>query len=259
MPSNGTVRLLRRRASEIAPAAPNSDPVRTLLPVSTSPVSLDSILLALQLGPSAVRVLPAQRPIDLFSSVATSGLGDHIVLLDLRDIRPTVAYRMVSRVRANGWNGILLIVVAERDLGLVLTAKRFGASDFVLPTMSAAELSVRISAASSTVPPLVPLQLSAAVGQVALDWRSHELVSGPLRAQLTLRELQLMDILISRKGVTTPTGELARLAWGKSSGATRALAASYVCSLRKKLAAFGGDFGVKTVRGVGYRFELVTH
>ena len=35
-----------------------------------------------------------------------------------------------------------------------------------------------------------------------------------------------------------------------------ALIAAYVCSLRKKLAWFGGRFGIQTVRAVGYRFVM---
>jgi DNA-binding response OmpR family regulator len=180
-----------------------------------------------------------------------------VILLDLRDLRPSVAYRLVARIRSGGWNGCLVIAVGEHELGLIPTAKRFGASDFVLPSMSPAELAVRLFAVDAQAGAVSLDASESTKGDVALEWRTHELVSGSMRAQLTLRELQLLEVLLARKGMTTTTAELAQLAWGKTSKAGRTLAATYVCSLRKKLAWFGGRFGVRTIRGVGYRFELV--
>jgi DNA-binding response OmpR family regulator len=61
---------------------------------------------------------------------------------------------------------------------------------------------------------------------------------------------------MSRPGEIITARDLARLAWGKSKGRGSGLAATFICSLRKKLAWFGGRFGIQTVRGVGYRFVV---
>ena len=73
---------------------------------------------------------------------------------------------------------------------------------------------------------------------------------------LTLREMQLLSLFMERRREVLTAQALARHAWGKGRKQGGALAAAYVCSLRKKLAWFGGRFGIQTVRGVGYRFIL---
>jgi DNA-binding response OmpR family regulator len=89
-----------------------------------------------------------------------------------------------------------------------------------------------------------------------LHWRTHQVSFEGTTIALTLRELQVLAALMEQGPEIVTADDLAKLAWGKQRKQSGGLAAAYVCSLRKKLAWFGGRFGIQTVRGVGYRFVV---
>jgi DNA-binding response OmpR family regulator len=91
---------------------------------------------------------------------------------------------------------------------------------------------------------------------IELHWRTHQVSFEGTTIAVTLRELQVLAALLERGPDIVTADDLATLAWGKQRKQSGGLAAAYVCSLRKKLAWFGGRFGIQTVRGVGYRFVV---
>jgi DNA-binding response OmpR family regulator len=183
--------------------------------------------------------------------------GADVVMLDGRDSRPTLVYRAIVRLRNAGWSRGIVLVIRPEDLDIVAIASSIGATDFVISTASREELEARLRRAASR--PANPAIAAApqSAGGIQLIWPAHQVSFEGTTISLTLRELQLLSVLMDRgQTVTTPV-DLARLAWGgKHRKAGGGLAAAYVCSLRKKLAWFGGRFGIQTVRGVGYRFII---
>ena len=183
--------------------------------------------------------------------------GADVLLLDARETRPTLVYRAIVRLRSLGWKRGIVLLVQVDELGLVPVATSLGASDFILSTATPDEMAVRLRHAAA--PPSEPLRHIRAAepgAGIQLHWKTHEVSFEGTSIALTLRELQLLSVLMERGKTATTSEDLGRLAWGKSRRSTGGLAAAYVCSLRKKLAWFGGRFGIQTVRGVGYRFVV---
>lgn len=175
-----------------------------------------------------------------------------VLLLDARRTRPAVVYRAIVKIRAAGWAHGVVLMLEPADLAVVPVSMAVGATDFILSTAGRAEIEARLRREPARSNAGVPIAPEAA--GIQLHWRSHQVSFEGTTISLTLRELQLLDVLLqSGRDVLTPP-DLARLAWGASKEAAGALATTYVCSLRKKLAWFGGRFGIQTVRGVGYRF-----
>lgn len=231
-----------------------------VLPVSASPLTLDALLTSLRGTPSSLRILPTLSQKDSrYIASQNEGEKPDVILLDLRGVRPSVAYRHLVRIRSHGRRTGVVLAIDERDLSLIPMARQLGVADFVLPTMSRQELIVRLAAGA---PDGSEVQASGRrierPGEVEVNWRTHEVISGGSSVKLTLRELQLFEVLMSRSGLATHGAELARMAWGKSDFRRSALAATQICSLRKKLACFGDEFGIRTVRGAGYCFELLS-
>lgn len=176
------------------------------------------------------------------------------IVLDGRFARPSAVYRAVVRIRSLGWSGIIVLVIDPDAIGITAVAASLGVDDFVVSTASTEELMARLRRRGGIRTHHGSANGAAVPAGIELHWRTHHVSCGGTRIPVTLRQMQLLDVLMARPGEIVTAGDLARLAWGKSRGRGGGLAATFVCSLRKKLAWFGGSFGIQTVRGVGYRF-----
>ena len=234
---------------------------RTLARITVVPVIMSRGLSGL---PSEVEQLIANSSfLRGAPAIDAAGLGKRtlaeseaeVLLLDARHSRPSVVYRTIVRVRNAGWDRGIVLLVDGDGLSMVPVASSIGASDFVLSTASAEEVEARLRRAAGPAEESRPGAAADQTG-IQLHWRTHEVSFEGTVISLTLREMQLLWVLMDRKGAIVTAEALAREAWGKRRDSGSALIAAYVCSLRKKLAWFGGRFGIQTVRAVGYRFVM---
>jgi DNA-binding response OmpR family regulator len=178
-----------------------------------------------------------------------------VVLLDARGSRPTLAYRAIVRLRNAGWERGIVMLIDRDGIGLVPVASSVGATDFVIAGATGDEIEARLRRAAGRQPSERPRAADDASG-IQVHWRTHRVSFEGTSIVLTHGELQLLSVFMDRAGEVLTAKDLARQAWGKARKPGGALTATFVCSLRKKLAWFGGRFGIQTVRGVGYRFIL---
>jgi DNA-binding response OmpR family regulator len=176
-----------------------------------------------------------------------------VLAIDARRSRISVVCRAIVRLRKTVSSGVLVVVEAE-DLSHF--ARRLPAVEFLAASASPIEIRARVlRAARHALAPLPSSYNERTQRRVGLHWRTHEVSLGNRRVGLTLRELQLFEaMLITFPRIVSPE-ELASRAWGLDNNSGRGRAAGRVCSLRKKLAWFGADVGIRTVRGTGYALE----
>lgn len=94
-------------------------------------------------------------------------------------------------------------------------------------------------------------------GAIVLSPSRHEVSAGGQPVTLTLKEFELLRVLMANEGLVLTRAQLLEKVWGVTfAGETRTVDA-HVKTLRQKLAAAcpGADESVGTVRGVGYRFR----
>jgi DNA-binding response OmpR family regulator len=180
-----------------------------------------------------------------------------VVLLDCHTVRGAVMCRAVARVRLAGWRGPIFVIVGDQSLAKVPVAMTLGAAEFGLPTTSAAEIEVRLSRLVGSRDESVTTIPLPSGSLLAIHWRRHVVICDGIRVSLSLRELQLFGAMAENVGRTLTASDILRLAWGRGSESDSA-AAVYVSALRRKLAWFGNRFGIRTIRGLGYRFEIST-
>jgi len=161
----------------------------------------------------------------------------------LRDIRSS-SRTPVIMVTARGEE-------LERVLGLEL-----GADDYVTKPFSAAELAARVRAVLRRADAPAPAAEDVLeAGEIRMELAKHEVTCAGEAVDLTVKEFEVLRMLLEHAGRVVRREELIREVWDTSwFGSTKTLDV-HVSALRKKL---GDDPTeprfIHTVRGVGFRF-----
>jgi DNA-binding response OmpR family regulator len=140
----------------------------------------------------------------------------------------------------------------DRVLGLEL-----GADDYVTKPFSAAELVARLravlrrsepAAAAATAPILE-------VGDVSMNLETHRVTRGGEEVELTVKEFELLRVLLEHAGKVVRRQTLVGEVWDPSWFGSTKTVDVHVSALRRKLGDDSSDPRyVHTVRGVGFRF-----
>lgn len=92
-----------------------------------------------------------------------------------------------------------------------------------------------------------------ALGEIEIDVKKHEVCTAGQTVNLTLKEYELLKLLMCNPDVVLTRDQLLEDIWGYDfDGETRTVDV-HVRTLRQKLGSFGGQ--IETVRGVGYRMR----
>jgi two-component system alkaline phosphatase synthesis response regulator PhoP len=127
-----------------------------------------------------------------------------------------------------------------------------GADDYISKPFGTMELISRIKALLRRVskPAQIP-DNSISVGNLTINQDKHEVIADGKKVPLTLKEYDLLCLLIKKKGRVYTRDELLSLIWGYDfSGESRTVDV-HIRTLRSKLGSCGEL--IETVRGVGYR------
>ncbi len=94
------------------------------------------------------------------------------------------------------------------------------------------------------------------IGSLLLDWERHEVLVNGVRVDLTLKEFELLSMLVRNRGRVLTRDLLLESVWGyEYTGDTRTVDV-HIRRLRQKLGDDREDAGyIETVRGVGYRLR----
>ncbi|CAN5132017.1 response regulator transcription factor [soil metagenome] len=177
-----------------------------------------------------------------------------VVLLD--QMLPDGDGRDVLReLRSSSTVPVIMLTARGEEIDRVLGLE-LGADDYVTKPFSVAELVARLRAVlrRATVP--VPERdARLEVGDVSLSRETRMVSRSGEGIQLTVKEFDLLAVLLENAGRVVRRGDLMREVWDTSwLGSTKTLDV-HVSSLRQKL---GDDPGhpryIHTVRGVGFRF-----
>lgn len=149
---------------------------------------------------------------------------------------------------------------------LILTAKSsetdkvagldLGADDYITKPFGVLELMARVRAALRRSPGAGGSMPVCEARGLLLDSARREVTLNGETVDLTLKEFELLRLLMSNADRVMTRDEILDGVWGYGySGETRTLD-MHVRSLRQKLGDDAGDGGfIKTVRGVGYQFN----
>jgi len=167
-------------------------------------------------------------------------------------------FEVCRRIRAKGPVPIIMLTArgeeSDRIMGLDL-----GADDYISKPFSPRELVARVKSvlrrAALTGVSSQPVITTLVAGELELRPRSREVLRGNEILGVTAREFELLQFLMSNPGVVFSREQLLEEVWGFVSGDTSTVTV-HVRRLREKIEPDPAmPTWIKTVWGIGYRFD----
>ena len=185
-----------------------------------------------------------------------SALGERkpdLVLLDIM-LPEEDGLQVLKRLRADPATHrlpVLMLTAKGTEYDKVLGLDQ-GADDYIAKPFGMMELMARIRAAlrhAGQSQPSGAYQL----GELYVDPAQHVVRVGGREVALTLKEFQLLTLLLERRGTVFTRDQLLNTIWGyEFDGASRTVDV-HIRTLRQKLGEAGGC--IETVRGIGYKIS----
>lgn len=178
-----------------------------------------------------------------------------LIILDV--MLPTMnGFEVLRELRRRGNTGGVIMLTAkgleeDKVLGLDL-----GADDYVQKPFGLSELIARVNAVLRRRAALKPSLV--AFGDVVVDRRARSVTRAGDVVALSPREMSLLLFFVDHPGRAHSRDQLLEGAWGLDYEGTERTVDNFVVSLRKKLELNPDEPAhFVTVRGIGYRFDLV--
>ena len=182
---------------------------------------------------------------------ALTGQYDAIVL----DVMlPKVdGFEVARRLRCAHVSTPILMLTARDEIPDKIAGLDHGADDYMTKPFAPEELLARVRALSRRQGEVALEELS--FHDLVLELSTHDLRRGEKSVRLSLKEFEVLKILLSNpKSVVTKETLISKV-WGMESDAEDNNVEAYISFLRKKLAYLGAGVSINTLRKVGYRLE----
>jgi DNA-binding response OmpR family regulator len=163
-----------------------------------------------------------------------------------------------QRLRAEKYTLPILMLTARDRMEDKITGLDAGADDYLVKPFGMEELLARLRALQRRVPTFQPDRLQ--LGNLRLDYGNNAIViTNPVgneqSVSLTAKEFQLLEYLMQHPDRTLTHDQIRNRIWSLDSESASNIVAAQIRLLRKKLAEFGCENAIETVRGFGYRLN----
>ena len=181
----------------------------------------------------------------------------NLILLDLM-IPGKDGYDVCKDIRSNSEirnTPIIMLTAKSEELDKILGLE-LGADDYITKPFSVRELLARVKAVLRRFSISEPENNILFFGNLTADFDKREILVNDKKLDLTLKEFELLEILIRNKGKILTRDTLLDKIWGyEYIGETRTVDV-HIRYLRKKIELDDKNPKlIETIRGVGYRFN----
>jgi two-component system alkaline phosphatase synthesis response regulator PhoP len=184
------------------------------------------------------------------------GEDPHLVVLDLM-LPGMSGLEVARRIRAQRTTPILMLTArgGEDDM---LQGFEAGADDYLVKPFSPKVLVARVKAVLSRSGARIEGEAGGllSLGGISIDPKAREVRVEGREVELTSTEFELLRVLFEHPGWVYTREELLEAVWGYTYLGDSRLVDVHVANLRKKIGDDPSDpHFVRTVRGVGYKFQ----
>ena len=163
----------------------------------------------------------------------------------------------IKRDKETSKTSIIMLTTKSEELDKILGLE-LGADDYITKPFSIRELLARVKAVLRRSNSDEISEEIYELGRLKVDFERHEVLISNEKVELTLKEFELLEILIKNKGKILRRETLPDKVWGyEYIGETRTVDV-HIRYLRKKIEDDDKNPKfIETIRGVGYRFNPV--
>lgn len=182
-------------------------------------------------------------------NLALSGLYD-LIILDIM-LPKQDGLSVLQQLRHRGNTSPVILLTAKGTIEDKVQGLDTGADDYLTKPFQTEELLARLRALSRRNEQLSPNHILN-YGDITLNYNTLDLTSDNHQFHLTLKESQLLELLIRNKGIAISSNTIIEKLWGWDSDADDSHVQVQIAFLRKKLSLLSQTVRIKTIRGVGY-------
>jgi len=185
-----------------------------------------------------------------------AGLEADIDLILLDIMLPKInGYEICRRIRSEGLDTPIIMLTAKGQESDILLGLNLGADDYVTKPFSVKELLARANAFLRRRRTSTPEEYR--FGDCLFDIPANRLTRGGAEIPLTPKESGLLKFLVANIGRALTRDEILRRVWGYDVFVTTRSIDRCVNTLRKKIEPDPArPTFIKTIREIGYRFEI---
>ena len=177
-----------------------------------------------------------------------------MILLDIM-LPKMNGIEVLKALRQAGLTIPILMLTAKGEIGDRVTGLDSGADDYLPKPFATEELLARIRALFRRKGD-IQTSIEMAIGDITLNPSTLILAKDSHAIKLTLKESELLEYLILRKGLIASKELIIDKLWGYDSEAEHNNVEVYISFLRKKLSFLKSNVSITTTRGVGYALEV---
>ncbi|MCM3340288.1 response regulator transcription factor [Paenibacillus sp. MER TA 81-3] len=178
-----------------------------------------------------------------------SGIYD-IIILDIM-LPKMDGIIVLKELRNNGIQTPVILLTAKGETEDKVEGLDSGADDYLAKPFQTEELLARLRALGRRKNEMIHDSILL-YGDIELDPHTLNLNCGNKEFKLTLKESQLLELLISRKGIIVSKDSIIEKLWGYKTDAEDNHVEVYISFLRKKFSHLKSTVRIQTVRGAGY-------
>lgn len=180
---------------------------------------------------------------------ALSGVYD-IIILDIM-LPKKDGFTILRSLRKAKIPVPVIMLTAKSQTQDKIRGLDFGADDYLEKPFQMEELLARLRALSRRTGNLIYDGILE-YGDVAFNTHQLLLSVGERKIKLTLKEAQILELLIANKNMTVSKDRIIQKLWGYDSDAEDNHVEVHISLLRKKLKQIDSIVIIKTIRGLGY-------
>lgn len=147
----------------------------------------------------------------------------------------------------------MLLLTARGEVSDKVSGLDSGADDYMTKPFAPEELMARVRALSRRQGEVALDEMT--FDDLALDLSTHDLRRESKSVRLSLKEFEVLQILMANPRSVVPKETLISKVWGMESDAEDNNVEAYISFLRKKLFYLGSRVSINTLRKVGYKLE----
>ncbi len=180
--------------------------------------------------------------------------GYALVILDLM-LPKMSGYEVCRYIREKG-NTPVIMLTARGDTQDKVTGLEMGADDYIVKPFEMRELLARVRAVirraseKDTKTPVLDL------GDMLIDLSAYTISTGGETKELPPKEMELLHFLASNKNTVFTREQLLKEVWGYNYYGDSRTVDVHINRLREKLPEKSDNWQLKTIWGVGYKFEV---